>query len=272
MTALRSLGLAAAAVACVACASKPEKRFPAAADCTGSGCLPAVIIGGGGGTDASANTDAGVASTNDAGVLAVEAVVVKGLTANLATVTREVNEIVDVSFVGNQEFEARVTGDALLELPGKSLPGWLRVEVADAPSKFKSTLRWTDGKEDPLQLLTADFGLYADVAAALAVQPLALSVKSALVLMTFRDVDGKLLPGLSLRVSSGVVAYDTGATFSDAIAETGEQGAVLWFNAPVGAGVTTVDFLVEHNGETLQESVPAEAGGLTVTALRWTGS
>jgi hypothetical protein len=262
--------------AVIACTS-PTERYPAAEDCKGRACGGGAVIGAGGANGSVSDAgqgemDAGAAG-GDAGTYAVDSLVVRASSVDISTVLAS-DETVAVSWLTAPEIQLSTSGSKRLTFPRNPLPDWVRVQAdVDAQSKIGSTLRWVGAGESPLQLITIDEVLLQDVGDALLLTPTTLDAASGHVLLNLRDQDGKPVPGVHVAVVGGVVAYDIGATFSDATDETGDRGAALWLNAPTaGSGTREVQFRLEARGVELNQRVPVEPRGLTIAALLWTGS
>jgi hypothetical protein len=252
------------------CSPAHRDRYPPAGDCTGSRCRPTLGVGAIG-TEAAPAGDSGApdGGSEDA-VIELQAAVKGAVDPAISEARDEPDQAVGVSLLGFADAQVEVTGAGRIELPSDAFPGWLRVTAQDNEAKLASTLRWTEGTEMPLQLLTVDRSLYEDVAVQLFV-PTSLEPTAGQLVLNIQGDSGMPVSGITLVTSSGKTAYDAADTFSDATDETGDQGAILWLNVPTrGAGVQDVEVVLQGRNKEQREVVPIEPGGLTVAAVHWT--
>lgn len=98
--------------------------------------------------------------------------------------------------------------------------------------------------------------------------PTALDRGLAAAIVTFVDEEGNVLDGVSLIAgNAGVVAYDNGAVYSDALEETGGRGTLVLLNIP------TTSTLIRYTYEQLpyQTTLPGlDRGSVTLHTVRFT--
>jgi hypothetical protein len=263
-------------VAASACSTTDEERYPFAEECKGSACRPVLAVVGGGGGAASTAVDAGPSAP---GSLEVDVVVTHAASVNLSVTEADSDETATVSLAYRTDVSAKIKGFARIALPRDAFPGWLRVTVQNR-QKFTSTLRFTDGAETPLELVTVDRRLFEDVALGL-VSPVELEPSASVVVLSIRDKTGAPVPGVSLSSTSAAalaqsgrarLAYDFGDSFSDATQETGEQAGVLLLNMPSPTSMLgAYELVLDRSGVEQKEVLSVEPGGVTIRRVLWTG-
>lgn len=220
------------------CAKEPVERFPPASDrCAGKPCSGPGVSGGlsgsprnpsSGAADAGATlTDGGKAQTLRGSVLAVRS-------ADLSQTTKLSGFDVRVVAMGSRE-QATVFSGTPFALALTKLPSWLRVEAPESPkdaADWLTTLQAVGSTQLPVELLLMERQALSDVSEALELNPVALDPTRGHALLHFIGGDGEAVRDATVEVAAGLIAYDTGATFSDAVPATGGRGAVALFNAP----------------------------------------
>ena len=233
-----ALGLgASAALALLGCSESSDVRPPFLGDqdCEGPQCGPIVgnpnpptgsipPPGGERGDNGDGGSDAGVAEP-------LEAAVALASSADL-TLTQRLDVPLSLRLARNPEVElARVNGSEPFTLTGERLPAWLTIRPLQAAEDIIPTTQWVTSEFSPQQMVVMDRVVLSDIGESLVLSPQAPNPVMGHALVTFVDPEGVPLPGVSVEASNGVVAYDLGATFTDATTQTDQRGSVAWVNA-----------------------------------------
>ncbi|HEX2732420.1 MAG TPA: prolipoprotein diacylglyceryl transferase [Polyangiaceae bacterium] len=265
------LNLGATALFCLAlcgltlgCSPKKAERLPPLKDtCTSPLCKNGGAqgaSGGGGAPQPASPTPGSPATTGDGGTQAetlLSGSVRVATSPDFGSLTELQDarlELTASSPAGGEQSAAYGPGDTF-KLGVSGFPALLIARQVSGDAKLMTTLQWVD--EEPssdLELMIVELSVLQDVAENLGGTPTALNDKAGHLMLNFVDQAGIPVSDVEvtgLSTNGATVAYDIGATYSDAIAATAERGSVLILNAPAGAlPGTAVSVEFKHVGTT----------------------
>lgn len=238
-----------AAASQVACSAKPVERAPLASDLCGKKvCTTTPRMGISASAPAPENVDAGgVVGTSEQGSLSLDVVMARSADASETEPLGSdiIHLVVDAD--DGTRTEADYEGSELMLAGVGPAPYWLRLRPDDDTLLITTLLPLAAGQPNA-SVPVFERRVFEDVANNLSI-PVALAADRGHAVLFFTRNDLPL-PGVSVAVAEGRVAYDSGTLFSDGLEVTQEHGAAALLNLPAvpfpgGSSEVDVTFLGE---------------------------
>jgi hypothetical protein len=249
-----------------ACSSEPVERPPLASDrCGGELCTLQPRMGIAGGVDAIDAGDALQSGDDQQGSMSFDVAVATRADASQSRPlgSEAIEVVIDAADGARTELDYD-GGESESIAPGPA-PFWFRLRPLD-DSDLMTTLLPVPEARSLLGLFVFERRVFQDVADNLAI-PVDLSADRGHAVLLFTR-DGLPLPGVSVSVPEGRVAYDAGTLFSDGVEVTQERGAAALLNLPAvpfpgGSSELEVTFL----GETVLLEIELCRDAVTLVTL-----
>ncbi len=250
----------------LSCSSEKVERPPPASDRCGKELCSAPVVSGGisaGKSDEPSGSPTGDAGSGPAGQLSGEVLIVRS--PDLAQVGDLDGHEVTIAGLGpdGSDNELEYDGQGPFEIELQEPPVWVRVESSD--SDLITTIQGIAQLGAGAQLLVMERRVLSDVSEGLVLNPVALDPTRGHALIHFVDGAGQALANVSVEPTGGIVAYDAGATYTDAVEATSDRGAAILFNSPASAlPGADVQLTITHEQVTTNASVPLARDALTL--------
>lgn len=263
------LGCSLAVSAALGCGESSEERPPYLGDqdCEGSQCGP-IVVNPNPPTGTAPPTGGGDGGLDGDLAESLEAAISLASSPDLMTTRRLDGVPLSVRLARDPSVElARVSGSNPFTLPADRLPAWLTIRPLQASADIFPTTQWASLGAAPQQMIVMDRVTLGDIGESLVVSPQAPNPALGHALITFVDEQGAPLPGVSVEAVNGVVAYDLGATFTDATLQTDQRGSVAWMNVPSSGPELPLSLQILYQESTRNVSLPIAADTVTLARV-----
>jgi hypothetical protein len=261
-------------LAFVACTDEPEVRPPPAAPCTDPECAtPPDSVTAGGGMPQGGSGGAGGAGGEEAVTLdgtvriitSADLLDSDGLTVPVDVVARGFSQsLIRATTASDGSFRIEDLDES------SALPVLVLPTEGDTSLDIVQTLQSVDSLTSTRVDLFALSGVMFDdlIDQSFIMNPTVFDPRRASAIVTVVDDLGEALQGVSLLPEDGqeLLAYDSGAVYSDALEQTGDRGTFVLLNVPPARSLLRL----LYNGEEFTSRMGLQAGAVTLHTARIT--